>query len=112
MLIPVRCFTCNKVIGQLWSPYNEKVAEYLSAGETEMKARGQALDDVGLSNYCCRGMLLSHVEVIDQLLLYSNNPGEKTAPKYVEELPEDYAEEADTNDEEGVEYTYIDEEEG
>ena len=80
-----------------------------------MEARGNALDDVGLSRqqYCCRRMLLSHVDVIDQLLLYSNNPGEKTAPKYVEELPEDYTEpdpEAADDDDTDAEEEYTEEE--
>ena len=103
MLIPVRCFTCNKVIGHKWKPYQDKVAEYRDSGKTEMVSRSQALDDIGLSKYCCRRMLLSHVDVIDQLLLYSNNPGEKTCPKYKVALPE--SEPEDTEEE--PDYIYV-----
>jgi len=28
------------------------------------------LDDLGVHRYCCRRMLLSHVEVIDEILRY------------------------------------------
>ena len=92
MLIPVRCFSCSKVIGQKWNLYQEKVSEYLESGNTEMEANGHALDDVELTRYCCRRMLLSHVNLIDQLLQYSNNPGEKSCLKHTEALPEDYQE--------------------
>jgi len=93
MLIPVRCFTCNKVIGQKWNPYNDKVTEYLSSGDTEMNARGKALDDVGLVRYCCRRMLLSHVNIIDQLLQYANNPSEKIVSSITPEESEQEDEE-------------------
>ena len=71
MLIPIRCFTCNKVIGHKWNPYKEKVAEYNKKGIEN--ARNKALNEVGLTKYCCRRMLLSHVDVIDQLLLYKRD---------------------------------------
>ena len=28
------------------------------------------LDDLGLERYCCRRMMLSHVEIIDELLRF------------------------------------------
>ena len=95
MLIPVRCFTCNQVIAHKWNTYQEKLAEHLQSGMTEMDANKHAMDDVEIpvDKYCCRRMLLSHVNVIDRLLDYSNNPGEATAPiDYPEPLPEDYEE--------------------
>ena len=61
MLIPVRCFTCNKVIGNKWDPY---------CTLCESMPEKDALDKLGLTRYCCRRMLLSHVNVIDQLLEY------------------------------------------
>ncbi|KAL5108326.1 DNA-directed RNA polymerase I II and III subunit RPABC5 [Taenia crassiceps] len=50
MIIPIRCFTCGKV------------AEY---------AEGDALDTLGLRRYCCRRMILSHVDLIEKLLNYA-----------------------------------------
>lgn len=61
MIIPIRCFTCNKVIGNKWNTYNE----YLKTMNED-----QALNKLGLNRYCCRRMLLSHVDIIDQLLEY------------------------------------------
>jgi DNA-directed RNA polymerase subunit N len=32
------------------------------------EATGNVLDDLGLTRYCCRRMLLSHVEIIDEIV--------------------------------------------
>ncbi|ORY54035.1 MGC146599 protein-like protein, partial [Neocallimastix californiae] len=62
MIIPVRCFSCGKVIGNLW----EKYLDLLQQEYTE----GQALDALGLKRYCCRRMVLTHVDLIEKLLFY------------------------------------------
>ncbi|ORX62483.1 hypothetical protein BCR32DRAFT_231817 [Anaeromyces robustus] len=64
MIIPVRCFSCGKVIGNLW----EKYLDLLKEDYTE----GQALDALGLKRYCCRRMVLTHVDLIEKLLFYGN----------------------------------------
>ena len=62
MIVPVRCFTCGKVIGDKWEDFARRVKE----GEDV----GKVLDDLGVSRYCCRRMLLSHVEIIDEIIKY------------------------------------------
>ena len=62
MIIPVRCFSCGKVIGDKGEPFQRRVA----AGENPK----DVLDDLNLERYCCRRMLLSHVELVDELLRY------------------------------------------
>lgn len=62
MIIPVRCFTCGKVIGHLWEEYARRVA----SGENP----GKALDDLGVRRYCCRRMFLSHVDLINEIVVY------------------------------------------
>jgi len=59
MIIPVRCFTCGKVIGHLWEEYKKRV----SAGEEP----GKVLDSLGLKRYCCRAIFLSHVDLIEEV---------------------------------------------
>ena len=61
MIICVRCFTCGKVIGNKWKKYEELLETYDAQ---------KALDILGLTRYCCRRMLLTHVELIDKLLKY------------------------------------------
>ena len=70
MIIPVRCFTCGKVTGNKWEPYQEMLATGLAPCE--------ALDKLGLTKYCCRRMLLTHVDLIDKFLEYNDS---KLLPK-------------------------------
>jgi DNA-directed RNA polymerase subunit N len=65
MIIPVRCFSCGKVVGDKWEPFSERVA----AGEPPK----EVLDDLGVERYCCRRMLLSHVDLVDEILKFHEN---------------------------------------
>lgn len=60
MIIPVRCFSCGKLIGDKW----EEFAKRVKGGESPKVI----LEDIGLTRYCCRRMLLSHVELIDEVI--------------------------------------------
>ena len=57
MIIPVRCFGCNKPIAQLWEKYKEKVAAGVD--------KKTALDEVGLKRYCCRAIFIGHVDLAE-----------------------------------------------
>jgi DNA-directed RNA polymerase subunit N (RpoN/RPB10) len=61
MIIPVRCFTCGKVMANKWITYQQQIQEG--------KAAAQILDDMKLTRYCCRSMLLSHVDILDKMLI-------------------------------------------
>ena len=74
MIIPVRCFTCGKVIADKWE-YYQRESEKLEAKverengskyffETQTK---EILDKLGLDRYCCRRHMLGHVDIIDNL---------------------------------------------
>lgn len=60
MIIPVRCFTCGKVVASAWPSFVERTR----AGEEP----GKVLDDLGLIRFCCRRMILSNAELIDEVL--------------------------------------------
>ena len=62
MIIPVRCFTCGKLIGDIWEEFVNRV----KAGEEPR----ETLDDLSIERYCCRRMILAHVEIIDEVLRF------------------------------------------
>ncbi len=62
MIIPVRCFTCGNLIGDKWEEFTKMVEEGVDPKD--------ALDKLGLERYCCRRMLLSHIEAIDDFILF------------------------------------------
>jgi DNA-directed RNA polymerase subunit N (RpoN/RPB10) len=47
MIIPVRCFTCGKVVADKWRAYELRTKEVGSDGKPEDKAK--VLDDLNLS---------------------------------------------------------------
>jgi len=63
MMIPVRCFTCGKVIGHLYEEYSRKVA----SGEQPKTV----LDSMGMNRYCCRRMFLGHVALVDEIIPFT-----------------------------------------
>jgi DNA-directed RNA polymerase subunit N (RpoN/RPB10) len=82
MIIPIRCFTCNKVIAHLWDEYlnqiqmayieadikNNRKNRFVNIEELENKTvEGIILDKLGLNKYCCRRMMLSHVDLCDKI---------------------------------------------
>lgn len=62
MIIPVRCFSCGNVIGSSWESYQKMIAEG--------KSKKEALDTLKIKKYCCRGAIMSHVEMIDTVGKY------------------------------------------
>ncbi|KAG9206854.1 DNA-directed RNA polymerase II subunit L [Epicoccum nigrum] len=63
MIVPIRCFSCGKVTGDLWERYMVMLTQ-------ENKLEVDALDELGLTRYCCRRMILTHVDLIEKLLKY------------------------------------------
>ena len=62
MLIPVRCFSCNKIVGGTY----EEFVERRESGEDPAKV----MDDLGINRYCSRKIYVSHLDLIDELLPY------------------------------------------
>lgn len=76
--IPIKCFTCGKVLADKYGWYLAQVRQKkLSHGtdveeiiyltpktKTDVKAiEGQVLDELGLTNACCRTRMLTHVDI-------------------------------------------------
>ena len=60
MIIPVRCFTCGKPVASTWHPYTNMIAHSVP--------RQDALDRLDITRYCCRRMLLAHVELSEKFM--------------------------------------------
>lgn len=89
MIIPVRCFTCNRLLADKWLFYERKCREIdaeatkanggsgagagagaaagAAAGADHLSPRGKLLDDLGLKSICCRRHMLTHVDLIDAI---------------------------------------------
>ena len=76
MIIPVRCMTCGKVIGNKWEKYQEviksnskfsKQPETINIRSKNVKKtiEGLAMDELGLNRYCCRRHMLTHVDLVE-----------------------------------------------
>lgn len=83
MIIPVKCYTCGKVIADKYRYYLSKVREkkleeqeggkdgdiavdkvlYLTRHNIIKTAEGQVLDDIGFTKMCCRRHFLTHVDI-------------------------------------------------
>ncbi|MCQ2056233.1 MAG: DNA-directed RNA polymerase subunit N [archaeon] len=59
MMVPIRCFTCGKVIGSDYVEYEKRVG----MGEDAQKV----LDSLGIERYCCRRMFISHADLIKDI---------------------------------------------
>ena len=60
VLVPVRCFTCGKLVADKYSDYQNRI----KTGEDPKIV----LDDLGMERYCCRRMLLTTVETVQQVI--------------------------------------------
>ena len=60
MLVQVRCFTCGNLVADKFDEYQNKV----KSGEEPAKI----LDSLGIERYCCRRMMLTTLETIQQVI--------------------------------------------
>ena len=78
MIIPVRCFTCGKILADKWYTYQEMIRIDpekktddnildLSSEEIKKTPEGKALDKLGLTCLGCRRHMLSHVDLVEDI---------------------------------------------
>tara|TARA_B100000900_G_C20101993_1_gene522304 strand:+ start:204 stop:437 length:234 start_codon:yes stop_codon:yes gene_type:complete len=76
MIIPVKCFTCGKVLADKYLYFKMKVREeklkkninmddviYLTVDNIKKTPEGKCLDELGLTKMCCRRHMLTHVDI-------------------------------------------------
>ena len=78
MIIPVRCFTCNMVLGSKYKKYLEILKDQgvtdipasIVSVDTNPSAPSPAMkafEELKLKRYCCRRHLLSHIDLVDKI---------------------------------------------
>ena len=76
MIIPIKCFTCGKVLADKYRYFNQEVRKikanndmeiekviYLDIDNIQKTPEGEVLDRLNLTKYCCRRHLLTHVDL-------------------------------------------------
>ena len=76
MIIPVKCFTCGKVLGDKYLYFIKNVREekfkmkldheeviYLDENNAKKTPEGKIMDKLGLNKLCCRRHMLTHVDI-------------------------------------------------
>lgn len=76
MIIPVKCFTCGKVLADKYEYYKRQVimrkmndnininnTVYLTGEMTSKTHEGNVLDELNIKRMCCRRHMLSHVDI-------------------------------------------------
>lgn len=81
MIIPIKCFTCGKVLADKYRFYTNKVrkekmikqniesngyvdrVEYLTNEFHEKTPEGNVMDELNLTRMCCRRHMLTHVDI-------------------------------------------------
>lgn len=72
MIIPVRCFSCGRVVGSDYKRFSEQYRKIKETGrDPRPEEISKILDDLGLKRYCCRRMVISHIDLIDEILPFS-----------------------------------------
>ena len=77
MIIPIRCFSCNKLIGDKYTAYLNEISKHnekkdtiintnlIENGSIEKSHQGLVLDELGIKRFCCRRMFLTQVDIVD-----------------------------------------------
>ena len=81
MIIPVRCFTCGKLIADKYEYYERELLRKkmalnsevdpliinVNAEDIKKTIAGEILDELGLHRLCCRKIMLTSINIIDEI---------------------------------------------
>ncbi|MBI3587658.1 DNA-directed RNA polymerase subunit N [Candidatus Micrarchaeota archaeon] len=62
MIVPIRCFSCGKPIGDKYDEFREST----EAG----RPVADVLTSLGMDRYCCRRMFVAQVDLTDEIKKY------------------------------------------
>ena len=61
-MLPIRCFTCGKVLGNKYEKFNN------------YKDKEQAYKELGIQRYCCKTILLTSIDTSEFMQDYTSFP--------------------------------------
>ena len=77
MIIPIRCFTCNNIIGSKYNKYLEIIAtrkedDFMLDSSTDIDGMTETIENIAfktiyIKRYCCKRHLLTHVDLMDKI---------------------------------------------
>ena len=77
MIIPIRCFTCNNIIGSKYNKYLEIIAtrtddDNMLDSSTDIDGLNETIENnafkqLHITRYCCKRHLLTHVDLMDKI---------------------------------------------
>ena len=87
MLIPIKCYTCGKILADKYLYYKKELARKTLALKTETNTNnnkdplmidisvedvkltpaGEIMDELGLDRICCRKVMLTSIDIIDEI---------------------------------------------
>jgi len=86
MLIPIKCYTCGKVLADKYLYYKKELARRslafkidennknkdplmidISVEDVKMTPAGEIMNELGLDRICCRKVMLTSIAIIDEI---------------------------------------------
>ena len=65
MIIPIRCFSCNKILADKYQKYIQYVKEYTENNPNKDETPVfHALNKIKLKRYCCRSTMMTNKELV------------------------------------------------
>ena len=75
MIIPIRCFTCGRVMADITDFYESEKEKLKSINDNKEDNKiyknfekihtGEILNSLGLKRYCCRRNLITNIDMMD-----------------------------------------------
>lgn len=83
MLIPIRCYTCNKLLADKYEYYESELLRKkllintpdskdpliidINAIDIKKTIAGEIMDELGIIRICCRTKMLTSINIIDEI---------------------------------------------
>jgi DNA-directed RNA polymerase I, II, and III subunit RPABC5 len=62
MIIPIRCYTCNKIIADKYRKYQMLMKEGKISSQDILEK------ELNLNRYCCKTLITSHIDIIENII--------------------------------------------